>query len=161
MASRRVNPNRVKIHRTYTARELADLLGVHKNTVRHWLRTGLTPVDNHRPHLFHGAVVRRFLTERNKQRKRPCPVGTLYCFRCREPRKPVATAVEYVRSTIITGNLRGPCCECGTIMHRRVRQDQIQCVLPGLLVQMTQAPSRLSGRPERPLNCDLERQPLA
>lgn len=56
--TRRVNPNLVKIHRSYTARELADCLGVHKNTVRHWQRKGLTPIDARRPYLFKGAVVR-------------------------------------------------------------------------------------------------------
>ena len=38
MPSLRVTPHRLKIHRSYDTRELADLLGVHKNTVRQWQR---------------------------------------------------------------------------------------------------------------------------
>jgi hypothetical protein len=68
MSGRRINPNRVKIHRNYTARGLADSLGVHKNTIRHWQRNGLVPIDNQRPYLFHGAAVRAFLAEWNKRR---------------------------------------------------------------------------------------------
>ena len=51
MASRRINPNMVKINRSYTARELADRLAVHKNTIRQWQREGLSPLDGGRPAL--------------------------------------------------------------------------------------------------------------
>jgi hypothetical protein len=155
MAGRRVNPYRVKIHRSYTARKLADCLGICKNTVRHWQRHGLAPIDDRRPSLFNGAAVRAFLVERNRRRKWPCPAGTIYCFRCREPRKPVATSVEYLQMTAGGGNLRAPCGECGTVMHRRVRRAEIQSVLPGVLVQITEASRRLSERPDPSSNCVL------
>jgi hypothetical protein len=38
MAGRRLNPRLVKIHYSYTAGELASLLGLHKNTISHWRR---------------------------------------------------------------------------------------------------------------------------
>ena len=158
MSRRRANPNLVKIHRSYTARELADCLGVHKNTVRHWQRKGLTPVDGQRPFLFKGAAVRAFLVAQHAKRKRPCPVGTLYCFSCREPRQPVTTCVEYVEMRPGSGNLGGICVECGTVMHRRVRQASIHSVLPGLLVQIREVPPRLSGSPDTSLDCDHERR---
>lgn len=158
MTRQRVNPHLVKIHRSYTARELADCLGIHKNTVRHWQRNGLTPIDAQRPYLFKGAVVRAYLPGKYAKRKRPCPVGTLYCFKCREPRAPVPTAVEYVQMRPGSGNLGGICIDCGTVMHRRVRQAAIHAVLPGLLVQIREAPSRLGGSPDPSLNCAQERR---
>lgn len=97
MPSRRVNPCRIKINRSFTARELADTLKVHKNTVRHWQREGLAANDDDdRPALFHGGAVRTFLTKRNTARKRPCPPGTFYCFRCRAPKRPAVGMVDYV-----------------------------------------------------------------
>ena len=64
MAARRVNPRAVKLHRSYSVPELAACFGVHKNTVRHWQRDGLKPIDGGRPLLFQGAVVRAFLSTR-------------------------------------------------------------------------------------------------
>jgi hypothetical protein len=151
----RINPQRVKIYRNYTARRLADCLGIHKNTVRHWHRNGLSPIDGRRPYLFNGAVVRAFLIQRSARRKRPCPTGMLFCFRCREPRKPIVTSVEYLQQGTRAGNLRAPCCDCGTIMHRRVRQSEIHSVVPGLLVQITEAPPRLSEKLASSPNCAL------
>jgi hypothetical protein len=160
MSGRRINPNWVKQNRNYTARKLADRLGVHKNTVRHWKRNGLAPIDDQRPTLFHGADVRNFLIERNQERKRPCPPGTIYCFRCREPRRPISTAVEYLQIGGRPGNLRAPCSACGTIMHRRVRQEAIQAVLPGVLVQIRQAPPRLNETTDPSSNCALRTEGL-
>jgi hypothetical protein len=161
VGARRINPNRVKIHHSYTARELADRLGVHKNTIGHWKRNGLKAIDDRRPYLFDGATVREFLASRNRSQKRPCSMGTLYCFRCREPRHPAPTSIEYVQSKAAAGNLRALCSECGTTMCRRMRKDAIPTILPGLLVQITQASPRLNGSPAPSSNCDLERQMLA
>jgi hypothetical protein len=159
--SRRINPNRVKIHRSYTARELSDLLGVHKNTVTHWQRSDLRPIEKRRPYLFQGATVRAFLASRAKARKRPCPTGMLYCFKCREPRRPAPTSIEYIRKPTGAGNLRATCTACGTSMNRAVRQASIPTVLPGLLVQITEAPRRLDGSLSPSLNCNSERQATA
>jgi len=161
MGARRINPNLAKIHHSYTARELADRLGVHKNTIRHWQRKGLNPVDDQRPYVFDGAAVRQFLKSRNESQKRPCPAGTLYCFSCHEPRRPSPTSTEYAQTRIGAGTLRAVCSECGTVMCRRVRQDALSAVLPGLLVQIRQGSSRLNRSSSPSSNCDLERQMLA
>lgn len=161
MSRRRVNPNLVKTHHSYTAGELAVRLSVHKNTVRHWQRHGLAPIDGGRPVLFQGAEVRAFLAKRNKGRKRPCPPGTFYCFRCREPRRPALAMADYVERRRGTGNLRALCEACGTMMHRRVRRSAIAAVMPGVAVQTKEAPPRLDERASPSLNCDLERQGAA
>lgn len=161
MGARRINPNLAKIHHSYTTRELADRLGVHKNTIRHWQSNGLRPIDDQRPYVFDGAVVRQFLKLRNESQKRPCPVGMLYCFRCRQPRRPSPTCVEYAPMRTGAGNLRAQCGECGARMCRRIRQDAICGILPGLLVQIRQASSRINGSSSPSSDCDLERQLLA
>jgi hypothetical protein len=139
MAARRVNPNLVKLHRSYSAVELAALLGVHKNTVRNWQKQGLQPLDLSRPTIFEAADVRAFLKTRNAVRKRPCPPGTIYCCRCREPRAPAGGMVDYVEVKRGKGNLRALCVECEALVNRRVRREQISAVMPGFTVQITVA----------------------
>ena len=154
MPPRRLNPNLVKLHRTYAVSELADRLEVHKNTVRQWQRDGLRPIDGGRPVLFHGRIVRAFLSERNASRRRPCPPGTLYCVRCREPRSPGGGMADYLPITPLSGNLRAICEACGTLMHRRTRASAIAAVLPGIDVRLGEAPERLSGKPAPSPNSD-------
>ncbi|MBC2666581.1 DNA-binding protein [Novosphingobium flavum] len=154
MPARRVNPYRVKLHRSYSVPELADCLGVHKNTVRHWQRDGLTAIDGIRPALFAGSATRTFLLTRQTSRKRPCPPGTIYCFKCRAPQPPALGMVEFIPGIATTGNLMALCDACGTPMHRRANAAKIGTIMPGLAVQIRQAPPRLLERACPSLNCD-------
>lgn len=154
MAPRRASPHRVKLHRVYSAAELATCCGVHKNTVRHWQANGLEPVSKGRPTLFDGATVRAFLAKRNASRKCPCPAGTLYCLKCRQPRAPAMGMAEVTRQNATTGNLCAICEACGTMMHRRTRLAAIAAIMPNLHVQIREAGPRIYERAEPSLNCD-------
>lgn len=145
MAARRIDPRVVKLNRTYDVAELAARLDVHRNTVRHWQREGLTPLDGARPVLFHGSTVREFLGERNKARKSPCPPGTLYCFKCRAPRPPALGMIDYLPISVTGGNIRAICGTCETVMHRRTLKAALAAVVPGCDVQVVQASPRLTG----------------
>lgn len=158
MPSRRVNPNRVKLHLSYSVAELAACLDLHKNTVRHWQAHGLEPVDQRKPYLFHGATVREFLAKRNASRKCPCSPGTLYCTRCRQPRPPAMGMVDYVPRRPDSGNLRALCASCGAMMNRAVRKADIARIMPGCAVQFTQGQPSLIGQTPTSLNCDSERR---
>lgn len=158
MAIRRANPSRIKLHRSYCVDELARCVGVHKNTVRYWRAKGLQPIDKSRPLLFQGATARAFLANHKSSRKRPCPTGTLYCFRCREPRAPALGMVDFIPVRPGTGNLRALCECCETIMHRRVREADISKVMPACTVQFEEGQPSLSGQSAPTLNCDLKRQ---
>ena len=153
-SSRRANPQRVKLHRCYSAPELATCLGVHKNTVRHWQANGLEAIATGRPTLFDGATVRAFLAKRNATRKRPCPPGTLYCFRCRRPQPPALGMVEFALGNAAAGNLSAICGACGTMMHRRAGVATIDIIMPNLDIQIREARSRLIERPSPSLNCN-------
>ncbi len=131
MAPRRVNPNRIKIHHTYSVEETADLLGVHKQTVRNWQKTGLTSIDDQRPTLFKGTELKAFLQERRQQAKQTCAADEMYCCKCRTPRKPAGDAVDYIPVNETSGNLRGICEVCETFMHRRTsitRLDELETI---------------------------------
>ena len=161
MAKRRVNPNVVKLNRTFDTTQLAACCGVHKNTVLNWRDAGLEPIDGLKPIVFHGSVVRDFLRMRNANRKQPCGPGRLYCFRCREPRRPALGLVEYEVLTPKSGNLKAFCEACETVMHRQVCRAELEAKMPGVAVQFADQQLRLIGTASPSLNCDSERQAAA
>ncbi|MFK5949179.1 MAG: helix-turn-helix domain-containing protein [Methylococcales bacterium] len=113
--SKRINPNKVKIHRSYTVEEVACLLPVHKNTVRIWVKDGGLPVcDSQKPMLILGRVLREFLQSKNKKKKHKCKPNEMYCLRCKSPQKPAENMVDYEPITEVTGRLIAlcSCCEC-------------------------------------------------
>jgi len=157
MTKRKANPRLVKIHRSYTVDEAARKLDVHKNTVRHWLKGGLQPIDARRPILIHGLTLKRFLEERRKRDKRRCGVGELYCMRCRAPRAPAGDTVELHDPKGRSLNLRGQCQQCGTVIHKRVSRSLLPRLKETLKVARPGHQSRLGDQTERPVDCDLEK----
>lgn len=158
MSAQRINPNRVKLHRSYNVGDLAKLLSVHKNTVRGWQREGMQPIEDKRPFLFQGTTARTFLANRKANRKCPCPPGTMYCFRCRAARPPALGMVDYIPINAASGNLKAICATCETVMHRRASFARLAAILPGCDVQIAEALPRLKGSSLPSLNCDFERQ---
>lgn len=154
MSAKRINPRRIKLHRSYTVEEAARTLEVHRNTVRGWRAKGLQAIDNRRPVLFDGGALRVFLEKQRGKRKCPCRPGTMYCFRCREPRAPALDMVDYAAINTISGNLEAICGSCGTVMHRRARLAALSAVMPGIEVHVAGAEARLNETTFPPLNCD-------
>lgn len=154
MPARRINPRLIKLHRPYSVEEVARTLGVHKNSVRGWINGGLPTVDRSRPVLIFGHELRDYLESKRKSAKRPCPPGTLYCFKCRQPRAPAMGMIEATCQNASTGNLTALCEDCGTMMHRRARLDAIGTIMPYLDVQIREAEPRIYERPAPSLNCD-------
>lgn len=151
---RRINPRCAKLHRSYTAHELAELLDVHKNTVRQWIKSGLPVVDGTRPVLITGSDFQAWWGRRRKAAKRPCQPGQMYCFKCRKPKQPALGMVEYAATNAATGNLRAICETCETMMHQRARLTNVAARMPGMDVQITLAPSRIVERAHPSPNCD-------
>ena len=120
MAKLRANPRLAKIHRNYTVEEIATLYGVHRNTVRQWIKAGLPAVDQRRPILVLGAALAEFLRKRRTENKRPCRPGEIYCVRCREPRVPAGANVRYHPITPSQGSLVGICPACAAGLYRSV-----------------------------------------
>ena len=95
MRKRHPNHRLVKIHRSYTVEEIAELFAIHKNTVRNWVKSGLSTSDDKRPMLILGIDLAAFLQARRTKNKRPCRPGEIYCVRCRAPKFPAASMAEY------------------------------------------------------------------
>jgi hypothetical protein len=60
------NPNKCRIHRSYTVEEAALLYSVHKRTIRNWIIKGLAICDDKRPLLILGTDLRLFYNNKGK-----------------------------------------------------------------------------------------------
>ena len=123
--AKRPDPRRAKSHYSYTIAEVAALFGVHRNTVRNWIRKGLETVQAGATTLILGDELRAFLIRERGKRRVRCPPGWMFCMRCREPRRPDENLTELTPLTATTANLRGLCPVCGSLMHRRANLERI------------------------------------
>jgi len=127
----------VRKHRLYTYAELSRALGVHKRTIRKWVETeGLPVIDDQRPHMFEGSEVKLFLDQRNEKRKQPCPLGHIFCFKCKTPRRPAMNALDYAPSNIGAGMIYGLCERCLTLMSQRIGHADLALKWPNAEVKI-------------------------
>lgn len=143
MSRRHPNPGLVKTHRSYTVSEIAECLGVHRDTVREMLRRGLPTCDRQRPVLILGRDLAEFLRARRASSKRPCKPGEVYCVRCRAPRSPAGEIAEYRPKTSTLGNLVGICPDCDCLIHRRVSLAKLDAARGNLEILMPQGQSHI------------------
>lgn len=79
----RRNLMRLRLHRSYTMRELAEILDVHVRTVQGWHKEGMSAIDEQtRPFLFLGETIRSFLKNRRQKRRTTLGPNEIYCLRC-------------------------------------------------------------------------------
>jgi hypothetical protein len=143
MAKRRPNYRQVKIHRSYTVEEIACLFGIHKNTVRAWVKAGLPTSDGKRPLLILGRDLAAYLQARRTKNKRTCQPGEMYCFRCRAPKTPAGDMADYLSDTDKLGMLKGFCPDCECMMNRRVSKAKLEQVCGKLVIAFPQAERRV------------------
>jgi len=141
---RRPSPRQIKQGACYEVAEVAKLLGVHRNTVRRWLKEGLSALDERRPILMHGSALKAFLAGRRQARRQACRAGEFYCFRCRAPRLPWGGMADVSFRSDKVASLSALCACCETPMHRAVRRTDLP-MLASLIDLRTPAPERLNG----------------
>jgi hypothetical protein len=154
MANRRISSRRIRGHLTYTVAEAAQATGSHRNTVRHWLKGGLSALDRCQPTLIKGTTLKAFIDGRNADRRQPCGPGRMYCLKCRAPKIPAFGEVEYEPKSEKSGRLIGLCPDCSTLIQRRTSARKIREAAGNLLVQLRREAERLDEMLPSNLNCD-------
>jgi len=154
MRKRHPNHRLVKIHRSYTVEEIAKLFGIHKNTVRAWIKAGLATTDDRKPLLILGHTLAAFLQARRHKNKQPCKPGEIYCVRCRSPKLPAADMAEFAPVTEKFGNLIAICPDCNSIMNRRVSLAKIEQVRGKMNIGFPQALRHLNESTKPTVNSD-------
>src|SRR5262245_5026458 len=125
---RHPNPHLAKKSRNYTVDEICRLYVIHRNTVREWIRRGLPICDPTRPMLIHGTDLAAFLEARRQKNRVKCPVGHIYCVRCRAAKRPAGRMADYMPRSPLVGNLVGICPDCMTLMFRRVALNKLDSI---------------------------------
>lgn len=145
MGNRKIDGRRIKIHFDYSVSEAAKLLGVHKNTVKQWVKSGgLAVFTDSRPHLILGRELKRFLKAKKQASRKPCAAGELFCMKCRTPRRAAGDLLDYEPLSPTTGNMKGICSACETFIFRRIARAKITVTFPGCHVAFPQCQQRLA-----------------
>ena len=140
----------------YDVAEVAVACGVHRNTVRQWIKDGLPVVSTGKPYLVRGSDLKEFLRDRNARRKQPCANGFIYCLPCHAPKRPAGGMVDFEQTSETSGTLIGICPDCERVIRRHESLAKLDEVAAGLEVNVLKAGAEetLSNATTSPVNCD-------
>lgn len=116
---KRISLRRIVGLRSYNTTELAQVLGVHPQTVRSWHDDGLVPIDEEEHHpLYLGSEVRRYYRAKVLARKVVLLPGQGYCLKCKRASELVELEIVDTKRLIGRGERSymqiGRCKVCGT-----------------------------------------------
>ena len=131
------NPNKCKIHRSYTVEEVADLYGVHKRTVRNWIKKGLPIFKDIRPLLILGTDLKLFISNKRKENKHTCKPSEIYCFRCRIPQNPELETVQFTQQSSGIGRVFAVCSVCDSKVNKYFSWRRLAAIRSELLLEST------------------------
>lgn len=152
---RRFNIRRIKATWPYSVQEIAELFGVHKNTVLGWFKDGLQADRSQRPSLVRGDMVAAFLAVRQTRKRQPCAPDEFYCFKCRAPRKAYLRMVDIVIESPTRLRIKALCGVCDTPVNKVQSVRELAKIRECFEVQQL-AGEHLLECPDPNLNRDLE-----
>jgi hypothetical protein len=152
---RTYNVRRLKLTWAYSVQDVATLYGLHKNSVLRWLKEGLQPNADGRPYLIRGDELARFLTARQKRRKRKCSITEFYCFKCRAPREAYLRIGDIMIESPTRFRLKSICEVCSTPVNKVQSVRNLQKVLTIFEIQALTGEHLLECG-KRSLKSDLE-----
>ena len=137
----------VRSHLSYEVAELALVCGVSRSTIRNWIRAGLPAMTDQKPILIYGADFKQWREATLKTKKQKCTPGQMYCFKCRKPKHPALSMVEYHADNVRRGRLAALCETCERPMFRACSLSKISQAMPGIDVQISEcgADTKRSG----------------
>ena len=102
--AKKINTQIIKTRRSYTPREVMDLLCVSKLTVIRWMKEGLRPLKrNTRPLLIMGSDLKFFLNQKQQARKTKLKDDEYFCVRCQKAVKPKRGTEKIVKTVKTIG----------------------------------------------------------
>lgn len=116
----KINLQKINKHRSYTVKEIMELLGVVERTCRRWIDGGLPiiPGGKH-PILISGNDLKEFLKNRKLKRKIPLNRNQLLCMHCKAARYAKRGSIK------ISGDKKIALCRvCNGKMSRTIKPCQ-------------------------------------
>ena len=126
--SKKYEIRKIKTKRSYTFKELADLLGVHVRTVQSWHLDGLSPLEgSNNPYLVMGREIKVYLKQKTLRNKVKLQENEFYCMGCKKAVIPTKV-YKYVNGVKIGGNkpsvrLGGICPTCSKKVNKFTSKD--------------------------------------
>ncbi len=129
----RFDSRKISQHKSYTIKELSDLVGMSEKTCLRWIEQGLATVSgSHKPILILGNEVKKFIRNKNSGVKIKLKRHEFYCFKCKQPRRAKRGSIS------VSGNTKGGLCSvCNGKMSKTIHPIKKDYKIRSTPIQMS------------------------
>lgn len=129
----RFDSRKISQHKSYTIKELSDLVGMSEKTCLRWIEQGMATVPgSHKPILVLGSEVKRFIRKKNSGAKIKLKRHEFFCFTCKLPRRAKRGSIG------VSGNTKkGLCSVCNGKMSKTIHPIKKDYKIPSTPIQMS------------------------
>ncbi len=127
MGKRNYPLKRIKYWYAYDIDEVCGLYKdskLHPRTVHGWIKNGLATIDGQKPFLVFGHELKRFLGKQNASGKQKTARDEMFCFKCRDVRKPYKREIQFTQRGHLT-SMKALCPDCKNTMNKGVKLDDV------------------------------------
>jgi hypothetical protein len=129
----RFDPRRVSQHRSYTIKELSDLIGMSEKTCLRWIEQGLAIVPgSHKPILVLGSEMKKFIRNKSSRAKIKLKRHEFCCFTCKLPRRAKRGSIS-----VLENMKKGLCSVCNGKMSKTIHPIKKDYKIPPPPTQMS------------------------
>ena len=127
--SKKYEARKIKTKRSYTFKEIADLLGLHIRTIQSWHTDGMLTLEgSNNPYLVMGIDVQNYIKQQKLKHKVNLKSNEFYCVSCRQAVIP-AKVYKYIGNIMMGGHkhsirLNGQCPNCNHIVNKFTTETQ-------------------------------------
>lgn len=122
----RVQARRVKVNRTYTFQQLADVLGLTVGTIRRWCKLGLPHLADARPFLIVGRDFHEFYAENLAKKKTRLAQFEVLCLTCKAARTPLPGLVDAEPMDASRDRIMAICPVCSGLTRRIICRSELR-----------------------------------
>ena len=122
----RVQVRRVKVNRSYTFQQLADVLGVTVGTIRRWCKIGLPHLTDARPFLIVGRDFHEFYSENLAKKKTRLAQFEVFCLGCKAARIPQPGLVDAEPMDTSRDRIMAICPVCTGLTRRIICRSELR-----------------------------------
>jgi hypothetical protein len=120
------NLKSIRLSRSYTITETAELIGVQNKAVYGWIKKGLPILEGSSPVRLHGSDIIAFHKNKRESQKQFCSDNQMFCCSCRQPRKVINHEIEIESRTSKIINFKGRCEVCNGRMNRTISPKKLE-----------------------------------
>lgn len=129
----------IQSNRSYSSSKIQKLLGINPQTIRVWIKEEDLQCINKKPILIYGAILKKFIKERNKKHKNTLGFKEMKCLKCKNISIPKNNKISIYYNKNRSIRVVGICTNCDNECSKLYKNNSINQLKESFFIEPTES----------------------